>query len=271
MSFILYSFWYNKVVVKSHNGVLQNKKLIVFDLDGTLTSSKLPMDKEMAGLLCRLVQKKLVAIIGGGKYGQFQTQFLKAFRCPKQYLKNLFLFPTNSTAGYFYRGGWKLMYQEKLSAKEKKKIRAAFKKSFLETRYRRPSRVYGQVIEDRGSQITFSALGQKAPLKLKVKWNKRQDVRSKLMKALRKHIPEFEVRSGGLTSIDVTRKGIDKAYGMRQIMKHLHVSKKDTLFVGDAIYPGGNDYAAIKTGVDYVKISGPKEAKKIIKLLLEQS
>lgn len=244
---------------------LKTKKLIVFDLDGTLTKSKLPMDKEMAGLLCGLVQKKLVAIIGGGKFGQFREQFLKVFRCPGRYLKNLFLFPTNSTAGYFYRGGWKLMYQEKFSAKEKQKIRAAFKKAFQETNYRHSVRVYGQVIEDRGSQITFSALGQKAPLRLKEIWNKKNDIRPRLMKALRKHISEFEIRSGGLTSVDVTRKGIDKAYGMRQVMKHLRVSKKETLFVGDAIYPGGNDYAAVKTGVDYVKVSGPKEAKKMIR------
>ncbi|HYM65330.1 MAG TPA: HAD hydrolase family protein, partial [Candidatus Sulfotelmatobacter sp.] len=100
-------------------------------------------------------------------------------------------------------------------------------------------------------------------------WNKKYDkLRQQMRGILQKLLPEFEVRAGGLTSIDVTRKGIDKAYGVRQIAQHLGVKIEDMLFVGDAIFPGGNDYAALQTGIDYVKVKDPTETKELIKTLI---
>lgn len=245
-----------------------DKKLVVFDLDGTLTESKAALGPEVGRLLCELLKKKLVAVIGGGGYGQFQKQFLQKLKCPKTLLKNLFIFPTCSTSFYQHRDNWKRVYALHLSSIEKKKILSAFQKTFLKLNYSPPKRVYGEIIEDRDTQITFSALGQKAPVPLKKKWNKENDLRPRLRKILQKYLPQFEVRMGGLTSIDVTRKGIDKAYGLRQIEKYLRIPLKDMVFVGDALFPGGNDYAARKTGVDCVSVSGPKETKKFIRFLL---
>ncbi|MDB2497399.1 hypothetical protein N9X25_09665 [Verrucomicrobiales bacterium] len=48
------------------------KKLIVFDLDGTLAESKSPLDEEMAALLCLLLSLIKVAIISGGDWTQFK-------------------------------------------------------------------------------------------------------------------------------------------------------------------------------------------------------
>jgi hydroxymethylpyrimidine pyrophosphatase-like HAD family hydrolase len=85
---------------------------------------------------------------------------------------------------------------------------------------------------------------------------------------LQELLPEFEVRAGGLTTIDITRKGIDKAYGVRQIAEHLDFNIEDMLFVGDAIFPGGNDYAALRTGIDYVKVNNPTDTKELIRILI---
>lgn len=249
-------------------GRFRNKKLIVFDLDGTLTPSKSRMRRDVSRLLSKLLVVNKVAVIGGGRYEQFKDQFLSAFRSPKKDLKNLFLFPTSSTSFYRYKNGWKKVYEKKLSPRERRKIFRGFERVFKEVGYKHPSRLYGRVIEDRGTQITFSALGQEASVRAKEEWNRKYDVRPKLMRALKKYLPEFEIRRGGLTSIDVTKKGIDKAYGIRQIRKKLGVSIRDMLFVGDALYPGGNDYAARRTGVDCVSVSGPREAKKIIRFLI---
>ena len=93
-------------------------------------------------------------------------------------------------------------------------------------------------------------------------------MRLRMLKILKRALPKFEVRAGGLTSIDVTRKGIDKGYGIRQIQRHLHVPIQDMLFIGDAIYPGGNDYAVTKTSIDYMKVCGPEETKRLIKKIL---
>lgn len=248
---------------------LKNKKVIIFDLDGTLAPSKLPMSGLMSRLLMRLLSMYRVAVIGGGRYEQFKSQLLENLPNRDTRLNDLSIFPTNATALYrFDRGKWKKIYAHDLSAREKNKIKNAFRRAFADIKYSHQKKIYGVVIEDRGTQITFSALGQQAPLKAKERWNKKQDVRPELMRVLRRLLPEFEVRSGGLTSIDITKKGIDKAYGVREIAKRLKTPIKQMIFVGDAIYPGGNDYAAIKTGIDYVRVVGPEETAKLIRKLL---
>jgi phosphomannomutase len=40
--------------------------------------------------------------------------------------------------------------------------------------------------------------------------------------------------------------------------KYLGVPLADMLFIGDAIFPGGNDYAAVEVGIDYEKTTGPE-------------
>lgn len=253
------------------------KKLIVFDLDGTLAPTKAPMDREMAGLIKRLLMKYKVAVIGGGRYSIFQYQFIKRLRCPKELLTNLFLFPVTSTSFYRFHHGWKQVYAHNLTKSEKTKIKMAFARVLKQINYQPPKKIYGKVLEDRGSQITWSAVGQdvvkilgrKKGVALKEQWKQQHTpLKLKIAKLLSKLLPEFEIHAAGYTSIDVTKKGIDKAYGLRQIERHLKIKIRDMLFVGDAIFKGGNDYAVVKTGVDYVKVKGPQDTKKIICLLL---
>ncbi|MGB9608852.1 MAG: HAD-IIB family hydrolase, partial [Minisyncoccia bacterium] len=208
---------------------IKSKEIIVFDLDGTLTLSKSNLDQEMAELLAKLLKIKKVAIIGGGKYKQFENQFLKYLNCGSLQ-KNLFLFPTNATAFYKFKNNkWLKIYELILKRNEVQKIFNTFNQVFEKFNYHHPNVTYGPVIENRGTQITFSALGQeivnqlgKAGLKLKEDWNKKNNkLRIKMAKELQKLLPEFDVKIGGLTSIDVIPKGIDKAYGLNQISKNL--------------------------------------------------
>lgn len=249
-----------------------SKELIIFDLDGTLTASKSNLKPDMAQLLEKLLEKKKVAVIGGGSYKQFRNQFVDYLNIREGLLSNLFLFPTCSTAFYRYKDGeWKKIYEEALSKEEKEKIFNAFEKTFSELNYKHPEKTYGKIIEDRISQITFSALGQKAPLEEKQKWDPNAEKRKRIKSVLEKYIPEFEIRIGGTTSIDVTKKGIDKAYGIRQIEKHLGIPKNKMLFIGDALFPGGNDWPVKETGVECIAIKGVEECKKVIKKIIEES
>lgn len=250
----------------------------MFDMDGTLTPSKAPMRRDMAKLLTRLLEKKLVVVIGGGSYKQFKRQFIGQAHFPRNLLARISLFPVSGTAFYRYRDGFGLVkvYAKDFSSRQKKQISSAFQEAFRVTGYRHPRKIYGPVIEDRGSQITFSAVGQDVVARLgvrrgiavKERWNRTLDVRPKLMRALKKLLPQFTIRRGGLTSIDVTKFGIDKAYGIRQIRKMLGIPIQKMLFVGDALFPGGNDYAARRTGVDCIAVRGPAETEKIIKKIL---
>lgn len=252
---------------------IRKKKIIVFDLDGTLTETKSPMDAEMAGLLSQLLEKKIVAVIGGGKYELFKEQLIRRMRASERLLRKLFLFPTTATAFYRFVNGWKKMYDHQLTKREKRKIFKAFQETFKEVGYAHPQKIYGKVIEDRGTQVTFSALGQdivtelgQKGVELKKKWKQENTgMKMKMVKVLKRRLPDFKVSAAGYTSIDVTRKGIDKAYGIRQIKKHLHVTVPQMVFVGDALFPGGNDNAVRRTGVQCIAVSGPKETKRLIR------
>jgi phosphomannomutase len=255
---------------------LQPKKLIVFDLDGTLAKSKSTIDKEMVDLLTELLSRKKVAVIGGGKYGLFKSQMMSQLKLPKNLLENLYLFPTTATAFYRYNKGWKNVYLLQLTKDERALIKKTFARVFKEIGYEHPKKTYGTVIEDRGTQVTFSALGQeivavlgKRGLALKDKWrDEHTPTKMKIAKLMGKYLPNLEIRAAGHTSVDVTKKGIDKAYGLKQIEKYLKVKIKDMLFVGDAIFPGGNDYAVTKTAVDYIPVTNPEDTKKIIRALV---
>jgi phosphomannomutase len=130
------------------------------------------------------------------------------------------------------------------------------------------SRTWGEVIEDRGSQITFSALGQAAPLDEKKKWDPDFAKRERMKALLEELIPGFSVRLGGTTSIDITKPGIDKAYGIRKLRDLLGISIEEMIFIGDALFPGGNDYPAKEAGVVSVQVRDSLETKRLIETIL---
>ncbi|MBI5064794.1 HAD-IIB family hydrolase [Candidatus Woesearchaeota archaeon] len=238
------------------------KKLVLFDLDNTLAESKSEIDEEMSGLLFKLLEVKEVGIISGGSYEQFQKQLLKKLS-NSLLLNKLCLFPTCSTSFYQYNNGWMEIYSEKLSEEEKKKIFGAFSQIIDLT----PN--YGELLEDRQTQITYSALGQKAPSEIKKKWDPDCKKRLALKEKLEKLIPEFEIKLGGNTSLDITRKGIDKAYGIRKIEEKLGIKKEEIIYIGDALFEGGNDYPVKQAGVDCISVKGPEETKRVILEILK--
>jgi phosphomannomutase len=242
------------------------KKLVVFDLDGTLAPSKSPIDAEMAAIVNRLLGIIKVAIISGGKWEQFQNQVLSHLVNDKR-LKSLSLLPTCGTQFYKYESGWDRLYAEDFTLQQREKIINSLKMACDQLSLKAP-KTWGEVIEDRGSQITFSALGQEAPLNEKVKWDPDFTKRKKMKAVLDTMIPEFSVRLGGATSIDVTKPGIDKAYGIRKLRDILGITIEEMIFVGDALFPGGNDYPAEQAGVDSIRVRDPNETKRVIETII---
>jgi phosphomannomutase len=241
-------------------------KLIVFDLDGTLADSKASLDGEMATLLGALMKIVKVAVISGGDWPQFEKQLLANLRQDEQ-LKNLSLLPTCGTKFYQYSGVWNKIYSEDFTAEEKKKISEALTQA-LATAALKIDKVWGEAIEDRGSQITFSALGQQAPIQEKKKWDPDFTKREKIQELLGALIPQFSVRLGGTTSVDITKPGIDKAYGIRKLKDTLGIEINEMIFVGDALFPGGNDYPVKEVGVVSIRVRDPNESKRVIEAIL---
>jgi HAD superfamily hydrolase (TIGR01484 family) len=250
-----------------------DKELIIFDLDGTLAESKQVMDSEMTGLLARLLKQKRVAVISGGSLDQFKKQFLPGLekfegvdRFP---FSNLFLLPaTGSTMYLFKKNRWAKQYSHDLSPAEKEKIYLAFKEAVEKSGEKMPTETYGPVSEDRVGQITFSADGQQAPIEVKAEWDPTEKKRLHIVSFLKPILPDFSIGIGGMTSIDVTKKGIDKAFGVRKICEYLKIPISNAVYVGDALFPGGNDYAARASGVECIEVANVRETKNLIQGIL---
>jgi HAD superfamily hydrolase (TIGR01484 family) len=242
------------------------KKLIVFDLDGTIAQSKSSLDDEMSTLLGALLSIVKVAVISGGNWPQFEKQLVSNLSREAN-LENLSLLPTCGTKFYKYGSAWEELYSENFTNDERAKIIASLHKAIGSLGFKAET-VWGELIEDRGSQITFSALGQEAPLEEKRKWDPDFSKRKQMKVLLDKSIPEFSVHLGGTTSVDITKQGIDKAYGIRKLRDILGVAITEMIFVGDALFPGGNDYPAIEAGVVSIQVRDPNEAKRVIEAII---
>jgi phosphomannomutase len=242
------------------------KKLIVYDLDGTLAESKSALNAEMAALLHQLLGIVKVAVISGGDWPQFEKQLLSNLPHDGS-LANLSLLPTCGTKFFQYTGEWKRLYSEDFTAGEKQKIISSLQKAVAVAGFK-VEKIWGEAIEDRGSQITYSALGQQAPLEEKDKWDPDFAKRQKIKAILDTFIPEFSVRLGGSTSIDVTKPGINKAYGIRKLRDLLGISLKEMIFIGDALFVGGNDYPAEQAGVVSIPVRGPSETKPVTEAII---
>lgn len=253
------------------------KKVIAFDLDGTLAPSKSEVPIQILELLDKLLDKFEVCVISGGKFEQFEKQLLGRLSSDSAKLAKLHIMPACGTQYYAYKAdssSWTKVYSEELSADQRKKIADALLKTLDDLKLR-SDKVYGELIEDRESQITLSVLGQdivdvlgKEGVEIKEAWDPDSSKKEQIREYAYKLIPEFEVKVGGLTSVDVTKPGIDKAYGMDKLLNILGIKKADILFIGDRLQKGGNDYPVVAFGIDSLEIASWQETAVALQAIL---
>jgi phosphomannomutase len=173
--------------------------LVAFDLDGTLALSKQALLPSMGKAIAELLTVAHVAVISGGDWPQFHEQIVSQLPSTAD-LSKLWLMPTTGTKLYTFRNGaWNAVYAELLTDKEKSEILTAFDAALAATGFT-PEQTWGERIEDRGSQITFSALGQEAPIDAKHTWDPDFAKRKVIQQDLRKRLPELSINMGGATS-----------------------------------------------------------------------
>ena len=235
------------------------KKVLAFDLDDTLAVTKSPISDRMAALLGRLLEYYDVCVITGGTFKQIRLQVIDRLSVSPQQLARFHAMPTCGTRYYRYdtlRNEWELQYAEDLSEKERAHIIDVLEKTAKDMGIWCDKPV-GEIIEDRISQITMSALGQQATPEDKYAWaEKFKDVRPVYRDKVAEQLPGLEVRIGGTTSTDITRPGIDKAYGIGKLIDALDISKDEVLFFGDKLNEGGNDYPVKAMGIDSIAVDG---------------
>ena len=233
------------------------KKVLAFDLDDTLAITKSPLSDHMVDTLGKILEDFDVCVISGGRFEQFKIQIVDRLHLPAAKLSRLHLMPTCGTQYYRYdevEEEWRQQYAENLTDEQKKRIAEVLESASKELGLW-PENPAGEVIEDRGTQVTFSALGQQATAEDKYAWDPDGSKKLAIRDLAAQSLPDLEVRTGGTTSIDVTRIGIDKAYGMQKLIDELDISKEDILFFGDKLEEGGNDYPVKAFGITCLDVS----------------
>ena len=260
--------------IVSESRDVSEKKLYIFDVDNTLTESKSVISQEIVSVLQRLLEVRSVALISGGGYEQLQKQCANYItdHGKRTFPHTFLLAPTSGSSVYSYVDhDWKSLHAEPpFTDADKVRINQSIDTAMEAENYTHPEHIYGDVIEDRGTQITFSAVGQQAPVDIKKAWNKQySEVRIRLRQRIQEMLPDIRVGIGGSTSIDITRS--DKGDGVHVIMGLVNLQTEDLLFFGDQLQAGGNDYAIFKTGIDAIHVSDPEETKTILTTILTDS
>lgn len=246
-------------------------RIAAFDLDDTLAVTKSPISPSMAQLLAQLLERFEVCIISGGQLAQFTRQVVD--RLPgRADLDRLHLMPTCGSRYLRHtgEGGWFDVYFDKLDPAERDDTVAVLTEA-VRALGLTPEQTWGPQVEDRGGQVTLSVLGQSAPPQAKYAWDPTGERKEQLRAYAAARLPGLEVRSGGSTSVDVTRHGIDKAYGMRRLLETTGVDQSEVLFVGDRLDVGGNDRPVLEMGVDCRSVEGPDDTEVVIAELLSMA
>lgn len=246
---------------------MQTPRAMIFDLDGTLAESLQQLSPEMSELMAKLVQKMPVAIMTGSKMERTAPRFPKEFAG-----QNAYLFPANAAVCYIFKNGdWQMVYEMPLSSEEKHKIRNGLAVALLQTGMSEPPpQVWGPRVDDRKSKMSFAYFGIDAPLEVKKPWDPDGIKRKPLLDALEPLLPDFTVSIGGTNTIDITRKGVTKALGIRKFSEMTGIPVSDMLYVGDKLQPGGNDFVVKETGISTHEVRGPQETATFVRSVLGQ-
>jgi phosphomannomutase len=183
-----------------------NLSVMAFDLDDTLTVSKSKIEPRMARLLDQLLAQLDVCIISGGQFEQFDSQVLRFLTDDPASLRRLHIMPTCGTRYYAWSGNWIMQYSEDLTDSDKASVIEVLTAGARQLGLWEAS-PWGDIIEDRGSQITYSALGQQAPVESKYEWDRDGLKKQRLRDYAAARLPGLEVRVGGSTSVDVLFEG----------------------------------------------------------------
>ena len=246
-------------------------KTIIFDLGNTLAISKDALDQETTVLVSKLLESYNVAIISGASWKQVNKQINDLLHIDSKLLNNLYILPASGGSLYQSWGKYGLVaaYQNKFVTKEAERIIVAFEEVIKNSGFEQPQKLWGKQFENCDSKVIFSALGQKAPIDEKDKWDTDGNKRRVLVDILRHKLSAYDILISGKTSIDVSIKGINKKYGVDELMKKLRASKDDITYVADGIFKGGSDYAAVEMGLAYVQVKDPEDTKTWIRNTLD--
>jgi len=218
-------------------------KVLAFDLDGTLAESKQPIPAKIAKELDRLMNDYQVAIVTGGTLEQVQRQVVQNLVTPV----GLEVFSCSGATYHIYGmdGTPQPIYEHIIKDADRWEIQSQIEAAARKLGYW-VEVTHGNAFEFRGSQLTWSACGQLAAVEVKSGFDPDGSKRKAIIAEL--NLPGFDIRLGGMTSIDVSLKGYDKGYAMEVLTKSGY-KLDEIIYFGDQFGPSGNDLPVRKAGV----------------------
>ncbi len=250
---------------KASNG-MKKYKHIFFDVDGTLTRSRSPMKKTMERILRSLIKsgRDVIAVSGADL-----TQMRKQVGGLNLYWKhNVYFLAQNGN--YAQDKSTRVLWSNILSPESKSDINNHINTIRVNLTNIFESADESDLIQDRGSQISLSLLGHHAELERKEGFDPDGSRRREILQRFPLISDRVEVRIGGTTCLDYFEKGKNKGFNVKQMIEEMKWNPGDCVYVGDALFEGGND-ETVKGIIDTHPVKSPEDTVSFIKNQMVQS
>ena len=258
--------------------MLQPQHLVLFDVDGTLTEARRPIEKAMLKALRELSRYAEIGFLTGSGLEYIKEQLWPALADPI-IRQNCHLLPCNGTEYVIPYGDEEIIFNP---MSKEYMIDSIGKNDFyklLSVLCRYQSEIAtenhdlpltGNFIQNRGSMINWCPIGRNAEQEdrnIFKSLDSLYGIRKKYLNNLENYIisagMNMTVKLGGNTSFDIFPNGWDKTFAL----KHFEGSSWTFWFVGDRCSPTGNDYEIFSTLKDTgraFEVGSPEETVEII-------
>ena len=220
------------------------KKLICFDLDGTLTQHRSPLGDKNRAVLDKLAKKYKIIMVGAG--------------APERIYKQMGNYPIDIIGNY---GMAEAKVIDGKFTLVKQIVTEVDKQFFIDKiTYLREKYGYtefkGETVEFHATgMVTFPLLGTKADVADKVAFDPTREKRKVLYPEVLEIFKDFTVYIGGSSSFDFSGKRYNKYDAIMDYAKENGYELEDILYVGDDFGDGGGDSHVRIKGMDYVEIT----------------
>ena len=239
-------------------------RIFIFDIDGTLTPSRLRMTEEFAKFFDKWSSKNKYYLVTGSDLDRTKEQL------PIAYIDRAEAIFT-CCGNQMWRDD-ELIYDNKFNPP--KDLIEYLERKVLKSEY--PNRC-GNHIEDRGSMVNFSVVGRDCTQEQRedyFEWDKAMGERNITCMEIKGTYPGIDAVVGGQISIDIYPKGNDKSQVLNVIEQERLVPPNEYIFIGDGIQNGGNDYPLAELmdnmeGCDWYHTKGWEHTKEILESLID--
>ncbi|MBQ4040775.1 MAG: HAD-IIB family hydrolase [Oscillospiraceae bacterium] len=238
---------------------MKEKKIIAFDLDGTITQHRTELGDENKAVLEKLAEKYRLMIVGAGVCMIIWKQ-----------LKN---FPIDIIGCYgmqyakynHEKQTLELIRSDKKEC-DKKSVTDrvdVLRKQFGYTEYA------GESVDFHESgAVTIALLGTKAKIEDKLAFDPTREKRRPIYPTVVEMFPDFNVFVGGSSSFDMAPAPFNKYYALDRFCKEEGYYHEDIVFIGDDYGLGGNDESVYKSDFDFITVDDYRDLAKAVEVLL---